>query len=138
MIYFLVSILCMPIQLLGYVTTCTQGASGSFLTGATYSAPLLLLSLIVLTRKLNQKDDLNAPWWLIPTACLLLLTLVLTRDIWFDTLVYGSPCGPDYVGSPVTIGNGAIITIAYLALPLANVGFCMWLLVRQAIRIKNI
>lgn len=109
--------LAMPLQLLGYATTCTQATDNSFVTGAMLSAlPLVLSVAIVLSSALRGSQG-----WQIGIVLIALTAILLTAtgSIWVDTIRYGTPCGPDFVGygweHPT---NNFVILAGYLWLPL--------------------
>lgn len=106
-----------PLQYLGYATTCTQGTDSSFVTGAILSAlPLSLSAVLVLFSALRGPREWKIGMLLIVLTVTL---LAMTYSIWVDTSLVGTPCGPDFAGygwgNPT--GNFVILT-GYLGLPL--------------------
>lgn len=113
-----------PLQLMGVTGTCAQGAEEPFLTGAVLSAPFLIGAIVAAWWTFRARLKARAGG--IATAALALGMVVLTRDIWLDTLLHGTPCGASYPDADTSIALVAIILLGYLALPL--------LVIAQAIR----
>jgi hypothetical protein len=109
----------MLLQLLGHVTTCTQGADGSYITGAALSfAPLLLSAFLSLKRGgAASQSDL----WLILTGGAAIVTVASTNSVWVNTFRYSTPCGEGYEFSPSSFAARVLILAAYLILPLVIV-----------------
>lgn len=106
-----------PHQLMGLTSTCTQGADGTFGTGAVISVPLLLIAISVTLWALHRrKVDPVASW---VTLAVPLILLILTQGAWVNTLRSGTPCGEDFAfyggSSPAMI---RLILAGYLVLPL--------------------
>ncbi|KKB82556.1 hypothetical protein VW35_00245 [Devosia soli] len=113
----LVTVFAIPHQLMGLTSTCTQGADGTFGTGAIFSGPLLLIAVGVTWWALNRrKVDPSASW---VTLAVPLILLVLTQGAWVNTLQHGTPCGEDFAwyggSSPAMV---MLILVGYLVLPL--------------------
>lgn len=112
-----VSVFAVPHQLMGLTSTCTQGADGTFGSGAAISAPLLLVAVGVNLWALHRRKV--DPIASLMTLAVPLILLVLTQDAWINTLRFGTPCGEDFAfyggSSPVMIW---IILVGYLLLPL--------------------
>lgn len=131
-----------PLQMLGYTGTCTQGASGPFVTGTVLSAPLLAASLLLListSRRYRREPAAEGR----PLACigavglaaLAIWTLIANLGVARATLILGTtPCGTEYgfyaepyelahvlVGIAYGIGPAAVAAaatvVAWLALP---------------------
>lgn len=110
------AVFAIPYQLLGLTSTCTQGADGSFLTGAFLSAPLLIIAVCTCIWALYRRPINLYASWVVLLAPLVLL--YLTQDSWLDIFRYGTPCGELYAefgSKPLAI---MIILAAYLLLPL--------------------
>lgn len=92
------------LQMLGYSGTCTQGSDGPFVTGATLSGPLLLVSLVLLVwlaRKTSRAPRCEGyPLRCFGAICSLAVAmwvLFLNYRLAVDTLAIGiTPCGADY------------------------------------------
>ena len=112
-----VSVFAIPHQLMGLTSTCTQGADGTFASGAIISGPLLLMAVGVSLWALHRKKfDPSASW---VTLAVPLILLVLTQGAWINTLRFGTPCGEDFAfyggSSPAMM---LLILAGYLVLPL--------------------
>ena len=125
----ILAFLTIPIQMLGYATTCTQGDSGSALTGSVISGMLLFAMAVFLLRR-GASNELGAIS-LVVTAILLVGTLALTFSIWLGTIRYGTPCGADFEFYALELPDRVIILFSYLALPTLNVVLCLTLIVRK-------
>ena len=108
-----------PLQLLGLSSTCTQGADGTFITGAILSGPLLLVAASLLSVVAWRGGGAGRRWLLWVTCAALGMLVILTRDAWLNTILYGTPCGSDfafYGGSdPRAV---ALIVGAYVVAPI--------------------
>ena len=112
----LATIVAVPLQLLGLTSTCTQGSSGTFVTGALLSAPFLMAALgLVLWTGYRAKPNLSAVTIVLVGSAAL---LVLTRDVWVGPILFGTPCGEDYAFYPSGTDAVMIVVAGYLALPL--------------------
>jgi hypothetical protein len=120
----------LPLQLLGLTSTCTQGADGTFVAGAIYSAPFLLVAALSSLWTVRLRTGASSAATV--TVLVPLLMFFLTHNAWVNSLLYGSPCGEDYAGifgsSPT---NLVIILVGYLALPLLLIGSAMWAALRS-------
>lgn len=104
-----------PLQLMGLTSTCTQGADGTFITGAILSAPFVLMATgLFFWASYRRRLDLTAGAISLTAAVALVF---LTRDAWIGSLMFGTPCGEVfslYPSDPATI---VVIVGAYAALP---------------------
>lgn len=120
----LATIVAVPLQLLGPTSTCTQGADGTFLTGAVFSTPFVLLATgLLLWASYRRTVDLTVGVVALAAATTLLF---LTRDAWAGTLLFGTPCGEMfsfYPSAPVAV---PIIVGGYLLFPLLLIASAGW------------
>lgn len=125
----------MPLQLAGFSTTCTQGADGTFGSGAILSAPFLAVAIgLTLFAGLRQVPIL---WSGIAGFSLAVTLLILTRDAWLNSLIYCQPCGEMfefYQSTPILI---AIVLVGYLVLPVLLAACAGWLMYRGWSRGNN-
>ncbi|MET3599947.1 hypothetical protein [Martelella mangrovi] len=113
----------MPLQLLGFTGTCTQGADGTFITGSILSAPLLFIAIcFILWASFKRTANRSAG---IFAAALSLILLALTRNAWLGAVFHGSPCGADYLHASGAEGL-LIILGGYLALPILVTAGGLW------------
>jgi len=117
-----------PLQFFGYATTCTQGADGSFLTGAVFSAPFLLASSVLLIVAAFKKPRLSSPAPILVALPVIGLTLVVTKSIWLNTIAYGTPCGVLFSGYGSSPALRTMVVVGYLAIPVLNIALCLGLL----------
>jgi hypothetical protein len=117
-------LLAVPIQLMGYTSTCTQGNVGAFLTGVVFSSPLLLISVgCLVTLSMNPPTQLKTSERLIletmavSSFALLIFHRTLLTHLWNGQ----SACGAEF-GSGASHDN-LLITIGYGLAPLA--AFCL-------------
>jgi hypothetical protein len=107
-----------PLQLLGLGSTCTQGADGTFITGALLSSPLLLVAAVFLAVVALRRPEPSQRMLLWASGIAAVAMPIFGRDVWLNSLIYGTPCGRDFVdygeSYPVVIG---LIVAAYLVLP---------------------
>lgn len=110
----------MPLQLMGFTGTCTQGADGPFITGVFLSAPFLLGAIY----SVLQARPKGASFWIggIATAVGSLAMIILTHSAWLGSMLYGTPCGADYSPNERSV---LIILLGYLALPLLVCAFAI-------------
>ena len=130
---FVAILIALPLQALGYATTCTQGDSEAALVGSILSMPLLLLALVLLLLK-RRSGSTARPMGILLCTLTLLTMLALTRDIWINTLTFGTPCGDGY--QFYALGGGAwwLIVSAYLLVPTVGLVLCVGLGVRSLSR----
>ena len=112
----LATIVALPLQVLGLTSTCTQGADGTFTTGALFSSPFLLIALGLVGWWMRTRESSVAAVPLV--AVVSVLMLALTHQAWVGTLVYGTPCGEYFAMYPSGSVRGSLIVGAYLVLPL--------------------
>lgn len=117
-----------PLQLLGFTGTCTQGADGPFVTGAVLSTPLLLGAICLLLWGLYQRRAPRLACSVLAVTTLAMLAL--TREAWFNSLRFGTPCGADYAYSSNHLPP-LIILGGYLILPLLLAACAAWRTVRN-------
>jgi hypothetical protein len=113
-----------PLQLLGLTSTCTQGADGTFGSGAILSGPPLLVAAL-LTAMVALRLPHGRRTWLVMIGAAAAVLVSLTRSAWFNSLAYGTPCGADfafYGSHTVTL---VAIAVSYLVLPLAIVALAV-------------
>lgn len=122
-------LIALPLQVLGYATTCTQGDSGSAIAGSLFSTPLLILSLALLLRA--QFGGPSRPPRAVLNALALVLMLMTTKGIWLNTLMFGTPCGEDFTFYGIESHGWWLIVLAYLVLPIANLMLCLSLGLRS-------
>lgn len=120
----LATIVAVPLQLLGLTSTCTQGADGTFLTGAVFSTPFLLIATgLLLWAGHRRALDLSAGVITLGAATVLLF---LTRDVWSGALLFGTPCGEMFSFYPSAPAALLIIAGGYLLLPLLLIASAGW------------
>ena len=127
----ILAVLQMPFQIMGYATTCTQGDSDSAMAGAIYSGLFLLTLLGVLLRRTWVRPKHH--YFSYMCAALLMGTMLLTFDIWFGTLAYGTPCGREFSDYAVSSVDWVVILTGYLILPTLNVLLCLNLIRRHVL-----
>jgi hypothetical protein len=128
MIALVAALLALPLQVLGYATTCTMGDSDSAITGSLLSAPLLVLALLLLLWALVKNARRARP---VATALVLTATLVLTSGIWFNTALFNTPCGPDFVDYANSGSDVGLILAFYVGLPVLNIALCLMVFLRM-------
>ena len=117
-----------PLQVLGLSGTCTQGADFTFVTGAMLSSPFLLLAVGFVVWSLRRPEpELKAG---VLTLSAALSMLLLTNQAWVGALVFGTPCGIDFVDYPSGLPRASIVVAGYLVLPLCLVATTTWSLLR--------
>lgn len=117
-----------PLQLLGLTSTCTQGADGTFGTGAIFSAPFLpAMGFTLWAPRGRWSGSVGAG---IVTALVLLAMLLLTRDAWASTLLHGTPCGQDFALYSSSAPMVVIILGGYLILPSLLLLCVVWMTFR--------
>lgn len=120
----LATIVAAPLQLLGLTSTCTQGADGTFLTGAVFSTPFLLMAIgLLLWASYRRTLDITAGVVTLVAATALLF---LTRDAWAGALLFSSPCGEMFSFYPSAPAAVLIIVGGYLLLPLLLIASAGW------------
>ncbi|TNB47280.1 hypothetical protein FF124_13995 [Martelella lutilitoris] len=103
-----------PLQLLGFTGTCTQGADGPFVTGAVLSSPLLASAIGLVLWGGMAKGALSQSGAIV-VAVMAMILLFSTRDAWFGALYAGTPCGADYDASHWQ--EQVLVIGGYLVLP---------------------
>lgn len=120
----LATIVVVPLQLLGFTGTCTQGADGPFLTGAVLSTPFVLMATgLLFWASYRRTLDLTAGVVTLVAATALLF---LTRDAWAGALLFGTPCGEMFSFYPSAQVTVLIIVGGYLLLPLLLIVSAGW------------
>ncbi len=120
----LATIVAVPLQLLGLTSTCTQGADGTFFTGAVFSTPFVLMATGLLVWASHRRAlDLGAGVVTLGAATAL---LVITRDVWSGALLFGTPCGEMFSFYPSAPATVLIIEGGYLLLPLLLIASAGW------------
>ncbi|MHA6300245.1 hypothetical protein [Devosia sp. CAU 1758] len=127
MIALVAASLALPLQVLGHAATCTMGDSDSAVAGSFLSSPLLVLCFVMLLRALLLNPRCARP---LSTGLVLMVTVALTFGIWFDTIFFQTPCGPDYADYAQSTDVIWFILIAYLMLPAINIALCLLLFLR--------
>lgn len=119
----------LPLQLQGLTSTCTQGADGTFGTGAIFSAPFLLAAMgfTLWAPRGRWSGSVGAG---IVTALVLLAMLLLTRDAWVSTWLHGTPCGQDLALYSSSAPMVVIILGGYLILPSLLLLCVVWMTFR--------
>jgi hypothetical protein len=119
-------------QMLGSSSTCTQGADGTFISGAILSMPLLLVVAVCLLR-MPISRSLGSRVGYIGLALLTVTLLAATSSIWLNLLRFGTPCGEEHAwmgGSQPS--TQALILGGYLLLPLFIAALSCWQAWRSA------
>lgn len=126
----LATIVAVPLQLMGLTSTCTQGADGTFLTGAVFSTPFALMaSGLLFWASYRRTPDIVAGVITLVAATALLF---LTRDAWAGVLLFGTPCGEMFSFYPSAPATVLIIVSAYLLLPLLLIASAGWAVFKAA------
>lgn len=122
-----------PLQMLGFTSTCTQGADGTYLTGAVLSAPLLLAAALLAFRLGLASVRMSNS--LLPSVAITLglavVLVALNVPVWLNVLLFGTPFGDFYSFYPANITSRLIVLASYLALPLVVVLATAWVLLRR-------
>jgi hypothetical protein len=104
----LLMLLVIPLQLLGYTDTCTQGGPDGFTNGVFVSSPLLLaVSVIVLRLRSRPVSESALMLGSLITLAVLSVVLVAMNFPLLAEILFGSghPCGPDYAYHVPSLGN---------------------------------
>jgi hypothetical protein len=122
-----------PLQWAGLSSTCTQGADGTFVTGAFLSAPFLVAALVLtIGARLKLTATAVASFAIVSLICVM---MGLTASARFGTLEYGSPCGADYAGLFSSSLPARIeIVGAYVVLPLLLAAVALWIALSRTVR----
>lgn len=124
-----VILIALQLQAFGYATTCTQGDSGSALAGSILSMPLLFFAAMLLFKRYSTGTGWRIG--LLLSALVLVTMMAVTRDIWINTLIFGTPCGDDFQFYGLSGGEWWLIVSAYLLFPAVILGLCLGLGVRS-------
>lgn len=89
MVALILVLIAVPLQLLGYTGTCTQGGDDEALAGAVFSAPFLLVASLLMVRHLHQAVR-RVPHLLAGFAAA--GSIALTSAIWLSVLRFGNGC----------------------------------------------
>ncbi len=110
----LLAIPAIPLQLLGFTGTCTQGSDDPFLAGASLSSPLLASAIGLVLWGGKARGAVRQSGAIV-TAAMAMILLFSTRDAWIGALYAGTPCGADYT---VSHWQGQVLVLCgYLVLP---------------------
>ena len=128
---FALVLVSIPLQLLGFTGTCTQGADGGFGAGALLSGPLLALAACIcfwsIWRLRSIADEPLAGITALLAAAPAVILLITNRDAWWGIFLYGTACGENYRDYSSGFGAANILIVsAYLFLPLVLVGLLVW------------
>ncbi|QQM32298.1 hypothetical protein JET14_09275 [Martelella lutilitoris] len=109
----IVALPALPLQLLGFTGTCTQGADGPFVTGAVLSSPFLAGAICLVLW--GMAKGVVSPSGAIVTLAVAAVMLFLTRQAWLGAVFSGTPCGAGY-GARHWQGQ-VLVLGGYLVLP---------------------
>jgi hypothetical protein len=105
-----------PLQMMGYTSTCTMGNDAPFATGAILSAPLLLAALAMLVKQaLADGGNVRAGVVILTSA----LGLVCAMSAaWLNTIRFGTACGAGFQMPDEQFDlSHMLVVFSYLILP---------------------
>ena len=89
MVALVLVLIAVPLQLLGYTGTCTQGGDDEALAGAVFSVPFLLVGGLLMVRHRHQTRR-RVPHLL--AGLVAAGSIALTSAIWLSVLGFGNGC----------------------------------------------
>jgi hypothetical protein len=90
MVVLVLVMIAVPLQLMGYTGTCTQGSDDAALASAIYSAPLLLVAVLLMARHMRRRGRRPVPYLLAGIVAAGLIAS--TNVIWLGILRFGNAC----------------------------------------------
>lgn len=122
MIALVLVLVAVPLQLLGYTGTCTQGSDDEALAGAVFSAPFLLAASMVMMRHARSDHARQVSYLL--TGIIAVGMIAGTCVIWLSIFRFGNACvwkaeaGYDQSRDSGFGIRNAVMICSYVLLPL--------------------
>jgi hypothetical protein len=116
MLALVLVLIAIPLQLLGYASTCTMGDDKPFVSAALVSALPLIWAIYLMAR--HRMQGATASMLRLLSAASSVVLLGLTSGIWLNVIRFRTPCGFEYQFYDAAFDiTDALILFSYLFLP---------------------